>query len=224
MKKFNLLPSLCLIAVLGAPAFAQAQVAGSSTVDVTVSEATQLALGWSAKKSILGKTVYNETGQKVGKVEDLIVAPSRNVSFLIIGAGGFVGIGRHDVAVPVDRIQNQGGKLLMPGATKAMVKGMPAFTYASDTMRRDEFIAATNKEIALAKTRLAELRSAAATATADGKASLSAHVTTLEGDLQVADAKLGELKRASIQRWTAFEADVNAAMAHLRQSLHNAKS
>lgn len=224
MKKSNLPYVLCLMVALGTPALAQAQVAGTSTVDVTVSEATQLAMGWSAKKSILGKSVYNEAGEKVGEVEDLIVAPGRNVSYLIIGAGGFVGIGRHDVAVAVARIQNQGGKLVMPGATKATVKAMPVFQYATDTGRRDEFIAATDKEISLAKVRLTDLRTAASTATAEGKASLAARVTALEADVKVADAKLGEMKRASIKHWADFEVEVNTAMTHLRHSVENAKS
>lgn len=224
MKKLSLISALCLAALIGAPQLAAAQVAGSSTVDVTISEATQLAMGWSVKKSVLGKTVYNELNEKVGKVEDLIVAPGRNVSYLIIGAGGFVGIGRHDVAVPVDRIQNQGGKLVMAGATKAIVKSMPTFDYASDTTRRDQFIAATDKEIGLAKVRLADLRTAAATASVEGKASLSARVAAVEGDVKVADAKLGEMKRASAKRWSDFEVEVNTAMAHLRQSVGNAKS
>lgn len=81
---------------------ATAQVAGgTTTVDTAVIESTRLAMGWSVKKTLMGKTVYNEAGQKVGKVEDLIIAPDRNLSYVIVGAGGFIGIGRHDVAIPV---------------------------------------------------------------------------------------------------------------------------
>ena len=39
---------------------AQAQVAGSTTtIGISVDESTKLAMGWSVKKTILGKTVYN---------------------------------------------------------------------------------------------------------------------------------------------------------------------
>jgi len=66
---------------------------------------------------------------KVGKVEDLIVSPEKNVSYVIVGAGGFVGINRHDVAIPVSQIQNKAGKLVLSGATKASIKAMPEFVY-----------------------------------------------------------------------------------------------
>ena len=224
MKKSSYAYALCFAAVMCAPVFSLAQVAGTSTVDTTISEATQLAMGWSAKKSILGKSVYNEAGVKVGKVEDLIVSPGRNVSFLIIGAGGFVGIGRHDVAVAADHIQNQSGRLVMAGATKDSIKAMPVFQYATDMGRRDEFIAATDKEIGMAKVRLADLRSAASSASAEAKASLLAQATTVEGDINLAEAKLGEMKRASVKQWGDFEVGVSTVMAHLRQSVSNAKS
>ena len=47
-------------AVLGT---AGAQVAGSTARGVTLIEVQELALGWSVKKSILGKTVYTEIGR-----------------------------------------------------------------------------------------------------------------------------------------------------------------
>ena len=37
--------------------------------------------------------------------------PDRNVSSLIVGAGSFIGIGRHDVAIPVTQIQSRAGRL-----------------------------------------------------------------------------------------------------------------
>ena len=107
-----------------------AQVAGSTTTGVAVAEMQEVALGWSAKKQILGKTVYNESHETVGKVDDIIVAPDRSVSYLIVGAGAFVGLGRHDVAVPVDQIEDRDGEIVLPGATKAIVKALPGFDYS----------------------------------------------------------------------------------------------
>lgn len=110
----------------------QAQVAGSTTtIGSSVEESTRLAMGWRVKITILGKTVYNDQGQKVGTVEDLIISPDRNVSYAIVGAGGFIGVGRHDVAIPVWQTQNENGKLVLPGATKDVVKSLPSFITAS---------------------------------------------------------------------------------------------
>ena len=107
--------------VIGLPA--QAQVAGgTTTATVSITESTQLAAGWSVKKTLMGKTLYNEAGDKVGKVEDLIISPDKNVSYVIVGAGGFIGIGRHDVAIPVAQIQDRGGKLVMAGVNAATAR------------------------------------------------------------------------------------------------------
>jgi sporulation protein YlmC with PRC-barrel domain len=109
---------------------------------VTVAEAAQVATGWSVRKRILGKPVYNEAGEKVGKVNDLFVAPDNGMSYLIIGAGGFLGVGRHDVAVPVTQVLDQGGRFVMPGATEEVIKAMPRFEDRNETVRRDPVIAA----------------------------------------------------------------------------------
>ncbi|HUL37242.1 MAG TPA: PRC-barrel domain-containing protein [Thermodesulfobacteriota bacterium] len=107
-----------------------APVAGGAVIGVTVSEIAVLANGWSAKKQILGHDVYNDKNEKVGKVYDIIIAPDKAVSFGIIAAGGFLGIGQHDVAIPANQFKMQDGKIVLPGATKDAIKAMPAFQYA----------------------------------------------------------------------------------------------
>lgn len=217
------LATLTAMGVLCLWGAAAAQVAGTTTtVDTRVTESTQLALGWSVKKTLMGKTLYNEAGVKVGKVEDLIVSPDRNVSYVIVGAGGFVGIGRHDVAIPVDQIQDQAGKLVMAGATKETIKGLPEFTYSNDTQKRDAFVAAADKDIANGKAAVANLERKAGQAVAGAKTQIDADITTLQSDVSSAEARLAEMRQASAVRWREFEADVNAATARLRKSTDKA--
>ena len=106
------------------------QVAGSTLVGVTVEEQKVLAVGWSAKKHILGKAVHNSSDEKIGTVDDLIIAPDKAVSYAIVGTGGFLGIDRHDVAIPVGQFKLDGDKLMLPGATKEVLKALPRFEYA----------------------------------------------------------------------------------------------
>jgi hypothetical protein len=80
-----------LLAVAAVPV--GAQVAGSTTTGVSPDEVKTLARGWSAKKQILGKPVYNDQDERVGEVEDLIVTPDKSLSYAIIGVGGFLGMG-----------------------------------------------------------------------------------------------------------------------------------
>jgi hypothetical protein len=60
----------------------------------------------------------------------LIVTPSRSLSYAIVGVGGFLGIGEHNVAVPVSKFKQQMGKITLPGATKDALKAAPKFEYA----------------------------------------------------------------------------------------------
>jgi sporulation protein YlmC with PRC-barrel domain len=108
------------------------QVVGSTQLGIAVAEMRDVTTGWSAKRQVLGKTIYNDSGDGIGKVDDIIVAPDKAVSYAIIGAGGFLGVGRHDVAIPVGQLKQQSdGKFVLAGATKDALKAMPPFEYAN---------------------------------------------------------------------------------------------
>jgi hypothetical protein len=124
------LAALSCVLLLVPLGYAGAQVAGSTRVGVTVEEMRAVAIGWSAKKQVLRQPVYNEQKQKVGIIDDLIIAPDTAVSFVIIGAGGFLGVGRHDVAIPANQLKQEDGKIVLPGATKEAIKALPKFEYA----------------------------------------------------------------------------------------------
>jgi hypothetical protein len=111
---------------LAASINAHAQVAGTQPLSVTVEQSNALLQGWSVKKSVLGKSVYNDQNEKVGTVRDLIVAPDGSVSAAIVSAGGFLGVATHDVAA----LDVRGGNLYLPGATKDAIKATPEFQYA----------------------------------------------------------------------------------------------
>ena len=107
------------------------QVVGSTQLGVAYAELRDVATGWSVRRQVLGKTIYNDNGDAVGKVEDVIVAPDKAVSYAIIGAGGFLGMGRNDVAIPVNQIKQTDGRFIIAGATKEALKAMPPFEYAN---------------------------------------------------------------------------------------------
>jgi len=124
---------LAVVGMMGnALAQQQLPVAGTSTMAITVTtdELVTVLKGWSAKKQVIGKDVYNDKNEKVGVVEDLIITPDKALSYAIIGAGGFLGMGKHDVAIRVNNFKIMEGKITLPGATKEAVKAMPAFEYA----------------------------------------------------------------------------------------------
>lgn len=66
---------------------------------------TQMQPGmWRASK-LEGLDVYNNNDEKIGDIRELLVDSSGNIKAVIIGVGGFLGIGEHDVAVPLDQVK-----------------------------------------------------------------------------------------------------------------------
>jgi sporulation protein YlmC with PRC-barrel domain len=120
---------------------ASAQVAGAQPLGISVEQAQLIVEGWSTKKSLLGKSIYNDSGEKVGVLHDIIIAPDNAVSFAIVAAHQFLGVSEHDVAIPMSQLDYVNGKLVWAGATRDVVKAMPAFQYAKvravPTARKD---------------------------------------------------------------------------------------
>ena len=83
--------------------------------------------GWSVKRKLLNQAVYNEKNQRVGSVDDIIVSPDKALSDAIINAGGFLGLMKHNVAIPVSQFKLIDNKLVLPGATKEALKARPKF-------------------------------------------------------------------------------------------------
>ena len=104
-------------------------VAGSVVLGVAVEESRAIALGYRASK-LLGATVYNDKDQKIGKIGDLIVKPDGTLSFAIVDVGGFLGLKKHQVAIPVSQFSSVHPKTVLPGATKEALKKLPEFQFA----------------------------------------------------------------------------------------------
>jgi len=60
-----------------------------------------------------GKAVYGSDGASIGDIKDVLVSQDGSVNAVIIGVGGFLGIGEKDVAVNISALQ------LGPGDTQA---------------------------------------------------------------------------------------------------------
>jgi sporulation protein YlmC with PRC-barrel domain len=120
-----------VLALHVAPAIAQeAPVAGTAILGVQVDVKGVSATGYRATK-LLGSEVYNDQNEKVGKLDDLIVAGDGQVTLAVLSVGGFLGIGAKHVAVPIQLFKAGGrGKILLPKATKEELEGMPEFKYA----------------------------------------------------------------------------------------------
>ena len=121
--------SLIIVSVLTSATSIPVQAQSSNADTIVIYVVPDTEEGWSAKKTFLGKAVYNENKQKVGTITDLLVAPDTSIAFVVIGAGGFVGLGKHNVAVRTSDLRVDNGKFVLPGATKESLKAAPKLEY-----------------------------------------------------------------------------------------------
>ena len=59
---------------------------------------------WRASK-LVGVNVYNDANEKIGDINDVILDKSGKVENVILGVGGFLGMGEHYVAVAYDKLK-----------------------------------------------------------------------------------------------------------------------
>jgi sporulation protein YlmC with PRC-barrel domain len=59
---------------------------------------------WRASK-LVGVNVYNESNEKIGDVNDVILGKSGTATNVILGVGRFLGMGEHFVAVTFDQLK-----------------------------------------------------------------------------------------------------------------------
>jgi sporulation protein YlmC with PRC-barrel domain len=77
----------------------------ATTTVTTTKWMTEEATGqWRASKMI-GLNIYNSVSEKIGTISELIVDQSGKLQAVVVGAGGFLGIGERDVAVPYGQIE-----------------------------------------------------------------------------------------------------------------------
>jgi sporulation protein YlmC with PRC-barrel domain len=59
---------------------------------------------WRINKTI-GIDVYNRENQKLGDISDILIDPAGKVQAVILGVGGFLGVGERLVAVSFDKVK-----------------------------------------------------------------------------------------------------------------------
>ena len=100
--------TLCLAALgltlMASTALAQAPANQQRPANATAAAAQTNVQGWRASK-LIGVDVYNNQNEKIGDINELIVDKSGKISGVVIGAGGFLGMGEHDVMVDMAKLK-----------------------------------------------------------------------------------------------------------------------
>ncbi len=132
---------LAAVAILTAAG--QMAMAQTTTAPSTEPAATPAATGQTValkqsdsdfrSSKLVGTTVYNAADENIGEIEDLIIDAKGSVANVVIGVGGFLGMGEKNVAVPFTSLKtsrdNSGRVRVVVDGTKDSLKAMPAYTY-----------------------------------------------------------------------------------------------
>jgi sporulation protein YlmC with PRC-barrel domain len=59
---------------------------------------------WRTSK-LVGLSVYNDNNESLGSINDLLTDKNGEIKAVVLGVGGFLGVGEHLVAVPFDKVK-----------------------------------------------------------------------------------------------------------------------
>jgi hypothetical protein len=155
------LTAAALAVVLAAPAFAQspqpaptaepnaaaqsqtdkssttsgsAQSTPSTSSDKAAFIQSQDSTDWRGSK-LIGTTVYGPDNKSIGGINDVLIAQDGKINAVVIGVGGFLGVGEKNVAIPFDKLSvsrkadSSSIEKITVSYTKDELKNAPKFAY-----------------------------------------------------------------------------------------------
>ena len=112
-------------ALLASVAFAQSPSTPSESTKMAPAAASDSSTSpssftgnWRASK-VVGLSVYNDKNESLGSINDLLTDKTGNIKAVVIGVGGFLGVGEHLVAIPLDKIKFVTEPVAYTGASAA---------------------------------------------------------------------------------------------------------
>lgn len=138
----TLLASTAIAAVMSTAAFADTTATTqAATPEATMSTTTTADTSVNAAvipddmlaSDVIGANVYNSSAddaEKIGDVNDIVLASDGSTESVIIGVGGFLGMGEKNVAIPFDKlswVSKNNDRWLVVEATREQLDAQPAF-------------------------------------------------------------------------------------------------
>ena len=136
MKRFTYAALLVVFAIATASAQAPQQApqpSGSAAQILASIPANSVTITHWYKQN-----VYDPSDNKIGEIMDVLVDRAGKATALIIGVGGFLGMGEKDVAVPFDAVQvtskDNNKWYLVMNSSKDALKSAKGFKYDRNAM------------------------------------------------------------------------------------------
>ena len=135
------LAAAALVAILASPAFAQINNNANSTAANSAAGGfvqSQHATDWRGSK-LIGSIVYGPENASIGSINDVLIGNDSQVRAVVIGVGGFLGVGEKNVAVPLNalnitrRPESNAIDKIAVSYTKEDLKNAPQFAFDEGT-------------------------------------------------------------------------------------------
>ena len=111
----------CALAAGAAIAQDTTSATGTAVASPTAVDATKL----------IGRNIVDGGGDTVGEIDSVVIDQSGQVRYVIVGVGGFLGIGKKDVALAWDRLMiADNGAKVMTSATKEQLAALPEHRFS----------------------------------------------------------------------------------------------
>ena len=111
-------------ALLATVAFAQAPTATSDRATAAPAAVSDSSFqgNWRASKMV-GLSVYNDKNESIGSINDMLADKDGKIKAVVIGVGGFLGVGEHLVAIPFEKVKFVSEPVAYTGASANLPAG-----------------------------------------------------------------------------------------------------
>lgn len=117
------------IALMSGAALAAVQVPAMAAPDFV----TKQSAGESSSSGLIGTKIQNAAGETIGDVNYLVLDADGKISTIVIGVGGFLGVGEKNVGVPYKSVtkadDKNGNPVFKLEATKDELAAAPAYEW-----------------------------------------------------------------------------------------------
>ncbi len=162
MKKFNVVMAvLLMVGLIALPVFAAEKDYSKSSMSESKDSGERHAYKMTESKNsaeshtfnlsdLMSKTVKNQRGEELGKIEDVIIGRDGNASFVVLSRGGISGIGSTYVPVPFKTFMSSWTNMMKLDTDKDVIAKLDKATLDSGpifTNKKDLASSATQDKV-----------------------------------------------------------------------------
>lgn len=122
------------------PATTSPNTPPASSANTAPSQSSSQTASTVPADELLGADVKNANNETIGEVESIYIDRNGKIQSVIVGVGGFLGLGQRDVEMNWNSlVVADGGETVRTSMTKDQLKSMPEYKYPDKTYRGKVF-------------------------------------------------------------------------------------